>query len=71
MCVALVQLAGDEGLGDGSASVGGEPFEDFLEHLEGVEASGHGWLSITIPRSFAWVARRSVCPSSAGHHVES
>ncbi|KAJ1101547.1 hypothetical protein NDU88_006614 [Pleurodeles waltl] len=32
--VLILALAGDEGLADNSASVGGEPFVDLLEHLE-------------------------------------
>lgn len=38
--LAVVQPAGDEGLGDPPSGFGGDPSVDFVKHTEGVEAGG-------------------------------
>ncbi|XP_078519944.1 bone morphogenetic protein 15 isoform X2 [Lissotriton helveticus] len=45
--VLMLALAGDEGLGDSSASVDGEPFVYLLEHLECVEAGDEDCIQLT------------------------
>ena len=44
--VAVVQLAGDDGLGKGSACVDRKLLEDFLVHFEDVETGGGACINL-------------------------